>query len=54
MPQVLLRAFAVNGKVCVVDLDSEGKEYRTSTANVAIEKHFYDVDLADIQVSTED
>ena len=25
VPQVLLRAFAVNGKVRVVDLDSEGK-----------------------------
>ena len=54
VPQVLLRAFAVNGKIRVVDLDSEGKEYRTSTTNVAVKKHFYDVDLADIQVSTED
>ena len=54
VPQVLLRAFAVNGKVRVVDLDSESKEYKTSTANIAVEKHFYNVDLSDIQVSTED
>jgi hypothetical protein len=54
VPQVLLRAFAVDGKVRVVDLDIEGKEYKTSTANIAVEKHFYDIDLADIRVSTED
>ena len=53
VPQVLLCAFAVDGKVRVVDLDSEGKEYRTSTANVAVEKHFYNVDLADIPLHSE-
>lgn len=54
VPQVLLRAFAVEGKVRVVDLDSEGKEYKTSNANIAVEKHFYDMNLTDIRVSTED
>ncbi len=54
VPQLLLRAFAVDGKVRVVDIDSEGKEYKTSTANIAVEKHFYDMNLANIRVSTED
>lgn len=54
VPQLLLRAFANKGVIRVHDLDSEDKEYRTSTANVAVEKHFYDVDLGDIRVSAED
>ncbi len=54
VPQVLLCAFAVDGKVRVVDLEIEGKEYKTSTANIAVEKNFYDINLADIRVSTED
>ena len=54
VPQVLLRAFAVDGKVRVVDLEIEGKEYKTSTTNIAVEKKFYDINLADIRVSSED
>lgn len=54
VPQVFLRAFAVDGKVRVVDLDNEDKEYKTSTVNVAVEKYYYNIDLGDIQVSTED
>lgn len=54
VPQVLLRMFAVEGKVHVVDLDIEGKEYKTSTVNIAVEKNFYNIDLADIRISTEE
>lgn len=53
VPQVFLRAFAVNEKVHVVDLD-EGKEYRTSIANIAVESHFYNENITDIHLSTED
>ena len=53
VPELFLRAFSLDGKVRVVDLN-EGKEYRTSTANAAVESHFYDEEIADIQVSTED
>jgi hypothetical protein len=53
VPQLFLRAFSLDDKIRVVDLN-EGREYRTSIANVAVESHFYDEDIADIQLSTED
>lgn len=53
VPQLLLRAFAVDEKVRVIDLN-EGKEYRTSIANAAVEGHFYDEKIADFYLSTED
>ncbi len=53
VPKLFLRAFSVDDKIRVVDLN-EGKEYRTSTANVAVESHFYNENIADIQLSAED
>lgn len=53
VPQLFLRAFSLDDKIRVVDLN-DGKEYRTSTANVAVESHFYNENIADIQFSTED
>lgn len=53
VPQLLLRAFSLDDKIRVVDLN-DGKEYRTSTANVAVESHFYNENVADIQLSAED
>jgi hypothetical protein len=53
VPQLLLRTFAVNGKIRILDL-KDGKEHRTSIENAAVETHFYDMKIGDIQVSTED
>lgn len=53
VPQLLLRAFAVNGKIRVLDL-KDGTDYRTSTVNAAVQTHFYDMRIGDMQVSTED
>jgi hypothetical protein len=44
VPQLFLRAFSLDDKIRVVDLN-EGREYRTSIANVAVESHFYDEDI---------
>ena len=52
VPQLFLRAFTVEDKVRVFDLN-EGKEFRTSLANVAVEKCFYDIDIKDTHLSTE-
>lgn len=53
VPQLFLRAFSLDDKIRVVDLN-DGKEYRTSTANVAVESRFYNENIADIQLSAED
>jgi len=53
VPRLFLRAFSLDDKIRVVDLN-DGKEYRASTANIAIESHFYNENIADIQLSTED
>ncbi len=53
VPQLLLRTFAVNGKILISDLKN-GTEHRTSIANAAVETHFYDMKIEGIQVSTED
>jgi hypothetical protein len=52
VPRLFLRAFASANRVCVFDLN-EGKEYRTSIAKIAVAKHFYDIDIEDIRLSTE-
>jgi len=52
VPQVFLRAFAVNGRIRVCEL-ADGTEYRTSTANTAVEKYFYNINITDIQLSVE-
>lgn len=53
VPQLFLCAFSLDDKIRVINLD-DGKEYRTSTVNVAVESHFYDENVADTQLSTED
>jgi len=53
VPRLLLRAFTVDDKIRVFDLD-EGKEFRTSTNNTAVESQFYDENIADFHLSTED
>jgi hypothetical protein len=52
VPQLFLRAFSLNDKIRVVDLN-DGKEYETSTENVAVESHFYNETIADVQLSAE-
>jgi hypothetical protein len=53
VPKLYLRAFAdPSDQVRVVDLD-EGKEYRTSLDNVALQGRFNDVQLGGIVVSNE-
>ena len=52
VPQLFLRAFSLDDRIRVVDLN-DGKEYKTSTANVAVESHFYNENIAGIQLSAE-
>jgi len=54
IPQMYLRPFAVDGKIRVVDLDGGKREYKTSVGNVAVESHFYNVNVEDLRLSTED
>ena len=54
IPQMYLRPFAVNGKIRVIDLDGGKREYKTSVGNVAVEGHFYNVNVEDLRLSTED
>ncbi|MBN2462690.1 MAG: DUF4238 domain-containing protein [Dehalococcoidia bacterium] len=52
VPRLFLRPFATKDKIRVFDLQ-ESKEYRTSLANIAVEKGFYDINIKDINISTE-
>ena len=53
VPRLLLRAFAVNDKIRVFDLDNS-KEFRKSMSNTAVENQFYNENIADFHLSTED
>ena len=54
VPRMYLEAFTgVDRKTRVVDLD-EGKEFRTSVRNAAVETYFNDVEIGDEHLSTEE
>lgn len=54
VPRVYLRPFlGHDGNLRVVDLLS-GQKYRTSIENVAVETHFYDLEIEGLRVSAED
>jgi len=53
VPKLLLRSFAIEGKVRVFDLD-EHKEYRTSVANAAVESQFYNENAENLELSAEE
>jgi hypothetical protein len=53
VPRLLLRAFSLNEIIRVFDLDN-AKEFRTSINNTAVENQFYDENIAEFQLSTED
>ena len=52
VPRLLLRAFAVDDKIRVFDLD-ESKEFRTSVNNIGVENQLYDENIANSHLSTE-
>ncbi len=52
VPQMYLRAFAEGDSIRVCELD-DGTEYMTSTKNTAVESYFYNVKIADMQLSVE-
>lgn len=53
VPRLLLRAFVVDEKIRVFDLD-KNEDFRTSISNTAVENRFYDENIADFHLSTED
>ncbi len=53
VPRLLLRQFAnANGRIRAVDLAS-GREFATSAENLAVQSRFYDVEINDQTLSTE-
>jgi len=53
VPRLFLRAFATDDKIRVTDLDN-GREYWTSVEKAAAESHFYNENIADMYLSSED